>query len=109
MANACRDFVCPYGGTLAEVIDKTPKDRISKVLLEEKVFYKQLPAGRAKKPCHLHDLCNNFDMCSLVWFTLSLRLLFFDCLFLTLFFSPCAYLSSFVFFVVSSLIFFDWR
>ncbi|KAF8943744.1 hypothetical protein BGZ47_005098 [Haplosporangium gracile] len=36
MANACRDFVCPYGGTLAEVIDKTPKDRISKVLLEEK-------------------------------------------------------------------------
>lgn len=38
MANACRDFVCPYGGTLAEVIDKTPKDRISKVLLEEKVI-----------------------------------------------------------------------
>ncbi|KAK5823017.1 hypothetical protein F5H01DRAFT_128642 [Linnemannia elongata] len=38
MANACRDFVCPYGGTLAEVIDKTPKDRISKVLLEEKFF-----------------------------------------------------------------------
>ncbi|KAF9541973.1 hypothetical protein EC957_002533 [Mortierella hygrophila] len=36
MANACRDFVCPYGGTLAEIIDKTPKDRISKVLLEEK-------------------------------------------------------------------------
>ncbi|KAF9193177.1 hypothetical protein BGZ50_007717 [Haplosporangium sp. Z 11] len=38
MANACRDFICPYGGTLADVIDKTPKERISKVLLEEKFF-----------------------------------------------------------------------
>ncbi|KAF9569172.1 hypothetical protein EC968_002680 [Mortierella alpina] len=36
MANACRDFICPYGSTLADVIDKTPKDRMSKVLLEEK-------------------------------------------------------------------------
>ncbi|KAF9919339.1 hypothetical protein BX616_007063 [Lobosporangium transversale] len=38
MINQCRDFVCPYGGTLADVIDKTPTDRISKVLLEEKFF-----------------------------------------------------------------------
>ncbi|KAF9434123.1 hypothetical protein BGZ76_008525 [Entomortierella beljakovae] len=30
MANACRDFVCPYGGTLADVIDKTPTERMSK-------------------------------------------------------------------------------
>ncbi|KAF9989825.1 hypothetical protein BGZ75_004827 [Mortierella antarctica] len=36
MANACRDFICPYGSTLADVIDKTPKERMSKVLLEEK-------------------------------------------------------------------------
>ncbi|KAG0003040.1 hypothetical protein BGZ79_001802 [Entomortierella chlamydospora] len=36
MANACRGFPCPYGGTLADLIDKTPVDRISKVLLEEK-------------------------------------------------------------------------
>ncbi|KAF9363975.1 hypothetical protein BGX34_002867 [Mortierella sp. NVP85] len=36
MADACRDFACPYGGTLADLIDKTPKDRMSKVLLEEK-------------------------------------------------------------------------
>ncbi|KAG0366967.1 hypothetical protein BGZ54_004618 [Gamsiella multidivaricata] len=36
MADTCRDFVCPYGGTLADLIDKTPMDRISKVLLEEK-------------------------------------------------------------------------
>ncbi|KAF9942808.1 hypothetical protein BGZ67_010440 [Mortierella alpina] len=38
MANACRDFICPYGSTLADVIDKTPKERMSKVLLEEKFF-----------------------------------------------------------------------
>ncbi|KAI1315993.1 hypothetical protein EDD11_010575 [Mortierella claussenii] len=38
MANACRDLVCPYGGTMADLIDKTPLDRISKVLLEEKFF-----------------------------------------------------------------------
>ncbi|KAF9941603.1 hypothetical protein BGZ65_002373 [Modicella reniformis] len=38
MADACRNFVCPYGGTLADVIDKTPVDRMSKVLLEEKFF-----------------------------------------------------------------------
>ncbi|KAG0010495.1 hypothetical protein BGZ80_001438 [Entomortierella chlamydospora] len=38
MANACRGFPCPYGGTLADLIDKTPVDRISKVLLEEKFF-----------------------------------------------------------------------
>ncbi|KAF9954648.1 hypothetical protein BGZ70_010498 [Mortierella alpina] len=36
MANACRDFICPYGSTLADIIDKTPKERMSKVLLEEK-------------------------------------------------------------------------
>ncbi|KAF9401255.1 hypothetical protein BGX21_002222 [Mortierella sp. AD011] len=38
MANACRGFPCPYGGTLADLIDKTPVDKISKVLLEEKFF-----------------------------------------------------------------------
>ncbi|KAF8939814.1 hypothetical protein BGZ58_008646 [Dissophora ornata] len=36
MADACRSFACPYGGTLADVIDNTPVERISKVLLEEK-------------------------------------------------------------------------
>ncbi|KAI8604749.1 hypothetical protein EDD21DRAFT_365455 [Dissophora ornata] len=38
MADACRSFACPYGGTLADVIDNTPVERISKVLLEEKFF-----------------------------------------------------------------------
>lgn len=38
MANACREFACPYGGTLADVIDKTPREKMSKVLLEEKFF-----------------------------------------------------------------------
>ncbi|KAF8985434.1 hypothetical protein BGZ46_004292 [Entomortierella lignicola] len=36
MAKACREFPCPYGGTLADLMDKTPVERISKVLLEEK-------------------------------------------------------------------------
>ncbi|KAG0211184.1 hypothetical protein BGX28_008364 [Mortierella sp. GBA30] len=38
MMDACRGFICPYGSTLGDIIDKTPKDRISKVLLEEKFF-----------------------------------------------------------------------
>ncbi|KAG0345511.1 hypothetical protein BG004_003651, partial [Podila humilis] len=36
MIDACRDFVCPYGGTLSDIFDKTPRNRISRVLLEEK-------------------------------------------------------------------------
>lgn len=38
MVEACRDFVCPYGGTLGDIFDQTPRDRISQVLLEEKVY-----------------------------------------------------------------------
>lgn len=38
MADLCRDFACPYGGTLADIIDKTPVEKMSKVLLEEKVI-----------------------------------------------------------------------
>ncbi|KAF9211950.1 hypothetical protein CPC16_005582 [Podila verticillata] len=36
MVEACRDFVCPYGGTLGDIFDQTPRGRISQVLLEEK-------------------------------------------------------------------------
>ncbi|KAF9305044.1 hypothetical protein BGZ74_011621 [Mortierella antarctica] len=36
MIEACRDFVCPYGGTLGDIFDQTPRGRISQVLLEEK-------------------------------------------------------------------------
>ncbi|KAG0005991.1 hypothetical protein BGZ80_002181 [Entomortierella chlamydospora] len=32
------DFPCPYGGTMKDIFDATPKDLISKVFLEEKVF-----------------------------------------------------------------------
>ncbi|KAG0243187.1 hypothetical protein BG011_003186, partial [Mortierella polycephala] len=32
------DFPCPYGGTMGELIDATPKDLISKVFVEEKMF-----------------------------------------------------------------------
>jgi len=33
-----RDKVCPWGGTMGEIIDATPKDRITKFFSEEKVF-----------------------------------------------------------------------
>ena len=33
-----RDFPCPYGGTMGEIIDITPEERISKVNLEYKMF-----------------------------------------------------------------------
>ncbi|KAF9156194.1 hypothetical protein BGX20_004294 [Mortierella sp. AD010] len=33
-----RNFKCPYGGSVMEIIEATPKDLISKVLLEEKLF-----------------------------------------------------------------------
>ncbi|KAG0050743.1 hypothetical protein BGZ83_004490 [Gryganskiella cystojenkinii] len=36
--NMFRDFPCPYGGTLGDLIDKTPEDLISKVFLEYKLF-----------------------------------------------------------------------
>ncbi|KAF9408054.1 hypothetical protein BGZ94_002463 [Podila epigama] len=38
MLGECRDFVCPYGGTLGDIFDQTPRSKISKVLLEEKFF-----------------------------------------------------------------------
>ncbi|KAF8978206.1 hypothetical protein BGZ46_006724 [Entomortierella lignicola] len=33
-----RDFPCPLGGTMGDLFDATPKDLISKVFLEEKMF-----------------------------------------------------------------------
>ncbi|KAF9367479.1 hypothetical protein BGX21_007347, partial [Mortierella sp. AD011] len=33
-----RDFPCPLGGTMGELFDATPKDLISKVFIEEKMF-----------------------------------------------------------------------
>ncbi|KAG0226926.1 hypothetical protein BGX31_007147 [Mortierella sp. GBA43] len=33
-----RDRPCPWGGTMGEIMDDTPKELISKVFLEEKVF-----------------------------------------------------------------------
>lgn len=33
-----RDFPCPLGGTMGDLIDATPQDRISRVFLEEKLF-----------------------------------------------------------------------
>ncbi|KAG0021546.1 hypothetical protein BGZ80_002180 [Entomortierella chlamydospora] len=32
------DFPCPFGGTMKELFDSTPKNLISKIFLEEKVF-----------------------------------------------------------------------
>ncbi|KAF9402392.1 hypothetical protein BGX21_010255 [Mortierella sp. AD011] len=36
--NEAQDYICPLGGTMGEIIDATPKDQISKVFLEEKLF-----------------------------------------------------------------------
>ncbi|KAF9200929.1 hypothetical protein BGZ49_008841 [Haplosporangium sp. Z 27] len=38
MIKAFEDFPCPNGGTMKELFDATPKDLISKVFLEEKIF-----------------------------------------------------------------------
>ncbi|KAG0227987.1 hypothetical protein BGW42_002489 [Actinomortierella wolfii] len=38
MCAEVRDFKAPFGGTLGDYIDATPKDTISKVMLEEKLF-----------------------------------------------------------------------
>ncbi|KAF9970962.1 hypothetical protein BGZ73_006176 [Actinomortierella ambigua] len=38
MCNEVRDFKAPFGGTMADYIDATPKEAISKVMLEEKLF-----------------------------------------------------------------------
>lgn len=38
MINEFRDRVCPLGGTMGDLIDDTPKDLISKVFIEEKMF-----------------------------------------------------------------------
>ncbi|KAF9359791.1 hypothetical protein BGX26_011450 [Mortierella sp. AD094] len=38
MMKEFEDFPCAYGGTMKDIFDVTPKDLISKVFLEEKVF-----------------------------------------------------------------------
>ncbi|KAG0278204.1 hypothetical protein BGZ95_004482 [Linnemannia exigua] len=38
MCDRVRNLACPYGGTLGDILDKTPKETISKVVLEEKFF-----------------------------------------------------------------------
>lgn len=38
MIKEVRDFQVPIGGTLGDLIDATPKDAISRVFLEDKIF-----------------------------------------------------------------------
>ncbi|KAF9355562.1 hypothetical protein BGX26_006409 [Mortierella sp. AD094] len=38
MIKEFQDYVCPLGGKMGDLIEDTPKDRISKVFLEEKLF-----------------------------------------------------------------------
>ncbi|KAG0013183.1 hypothetical protein BGZ80_011246 [Entomortierella chlamydospora] len=38
MIKEFQDYVCPLGGKMGDLIEDTPKDRISKVFLEEKTF-----------------------------------------------------------------------
>ncbi|KAF9434690.1 hypothetical protein BGZ76_007605 [Entomortierella beljakovae] len=51
-----RDLPCPLGGTMGEIFDATPKELISKVLLEEKMF-KTWYNGRSVL---LGDACHKF-------------------------------------------------
>ncbi|KAG0000624.1 hypothetical protein BGZ79_005723 [Entomortierella chlamydospora] len=51
-----RDFPSPLGGTMGEIFDATPRDLISKVLLEEKLF-KTWHHGRTVL---LGDACHKF-------------------------------------------------
>lgn len=37
MCNRVRDYASPIGGTMGDIYDKTPKDAISKIMLEDKV------------------------------------------------------------------------
>lgn len=37
MCNKVRDLPSPYGGVIGDIFDQTPKERISKVMLEDKV------------------------------------------------------------------------
>ncbi|KAF9106614.1 hypothetical protein BGX27_009099 [Mortierella sp. AM989] len=38
MLKELEDMTCPWGGTMGEIFDATPKDCISKIFLEEKLF-----------------------------------------------------------------------
>ncbi|KAG9069932.1 hypothetical protein KI688_009257 [Linnemannia hyalina] len=38
MCDRVRHLPCPYGGTLGDILDETPKEVISKVMLEDKFF-----------------------------------------------------------------------
>ncbi|KAI8594597.1 hypothetical protein EDD21DRAFT_449269 [Dissophora ornata] len=38
MCEQVRHRPCPYGGTFGDIVDRTPPDRISKVMLEDKMF-----------------------------------------------------------------------
>jgi hypothetical protein len=38
MIQEFKDMPCPWGGTMGNAIRSTPRDRISKVVLEEKLF-----------------------------------------------------------------------
>ncbi|KAK3841659.1 MAG: hypothetical protein J3R72DRAFT_150451 [Linnemannia gamsii] len=39
MCDLVRDMPCPLGGIVGDIIDKTPKEQITKVVLEDKFFY----------------------------------------------------------------------
>ncbi|KAI1315186.1 hypothetical protein EDD11_001123 [Mortierella claussenii] len=50
MCERVRHLPCPYGGTVGDIIDKTPADLISKVMLEDKV--KNMAIVKVSLPCH---------------------------------------------------------
>ncbi|KAG9319892.1 hypothetical protein KVV02_003256 [Mortierella alpina] len=39
LCDQVRHYQCPFGGTLGDLMDRTPKERLSKVMLEDKYFH----------------------------------------------------------------------
>lgn len=59
MINEFRNLPCPYGGIMGELFDDTPKDLISKVFVEEKMFEtwyhgRTVLIGDGKYICRIH-------------------------------------------------------
>lgn len=63
MCNRVRHLPCVYGGTLGDVIDSTPKDLISKVMLEDKVKRAFLTKGGrySNVPASNDQICFGYE------------------------------------------------
>ncbi|KAF9282927.1 hypothetical protein BGZ68_005656 [Mortierella alpina] len=56
LCDQVRHYKCPFGGTLGDLMDRTPKERLSKVMLEDKYFHTwwHLRTVLMGDACHKH-------------------------------------------------------